>query len=173
MDIHGSLQLLNSSHVRERDEALLRNVMVGGVWNALLLGRVRGQAVPCRFCGAPDNDGHLFGDCPFPPLVEIRESPEFHDLMRLDKANWPRWLLWHGWLPILSGVNGASPWALDASESAAYLVEVALGRYSSGQIAELNPSDDFFHGMAVSSLPDHLDVWTDGSLVLDRLIGVS
>ena len=60
--------------------------MVGGVWNGFLLGRVRGQAVPCRFCGAPDNDGHLFWDCPFPPLVEIRENPEFHDLMRMDKA---------------------------------------------------------------------------------------
>ena len=59
-DIHGSLQLLNSSHVRERDKALLRTIMVGGVWNGFLLGRVRGQAVPCRFCGAPDNDGHLF-----------------------------------------------------------------------------------------------------------------
>ena len=23
-----------------------------------------------------------FGDCTFPHLVEIRESPEFHDLMR-------------------------------------------------------------------------------------------
>ena len=66
----------------ERDKALLRNVMVGGVWNGLLLGRVRGQAVPCRFCGAPDNDGHLFWECPFPPLVEIRDIPEFHDLMR-------------------------------------------------------------------------------------------
>ena len=42
----------------------------------------------------------------------------------------------HGWLPVLSGVNGPSPWAVDASESAAYLVEVALGRYSSGLIAE-------------------------------------
>ena len=29
LDVHGSLQLLNSSHVRERDEALLRSVMVG------------------------------------------------------------------------------------------------------------------------------------------------
>ena len=67
--------------------------MVGGVWNGLLLGRVRSQAVPCRFCGAPDNDGHLFWDCPFPPLVEIRENPEFHDLMKLDKANWPGCLL--------------------------------------------------------------------------------
>ena len=127
LDIHGSLQLLNSSHVRERKKAPLCNVMVGGVWNGLLLGRVRGQAVPCRFCGAPDSDGHLFWECTFPPLVEIRENPEFHDLMKLDKSRWPRCLLWHGWLPMLSGVNGASPWAVDASESAAYLVESALG----------------------------------------------
>ena len=33
LDFHGSLQLLNSSHVRERDKALLRSVLVGGVWN--------------------------------------------------------------------------------------------------------------------------------------------
>ena len=147
--------------------------MVGGVWNGFLLSRVRGQAVPCRFCGAPDNDGHLFWDCPFPPLVEIRENPAFHDLMRLDKAHWPWCLLWHGWLPMLSGVNGASPWAVDASESAAYLVEVALGRYSSGLIAEWGLSDEFDHDSAASSLPDHPGVWTDGSLVLDHLTGVS
>ena len=65
------------------------------------------------------------------------------------------------------------PWAVDASESAAYLVEVALGRYSSGLIAEWGPSDEFDHDRAASSLPDHPDVWTDGSLVLDRLTGVS
>ena len=160
-DIHGSMQLLNSSHVQERDKALLRTIMVGGVWNGFLLGRVRGQAVPCRFCGAPDNDGHLFWDCPFLPLVEIRENPEFHDLMSLDKANWPRCLLWHGWLPMLSGVNGASPWAVDASESAAYLLEVALGRYSSGLLVEWSPCDEFDHDSA------------DGSLILDHLTGVS
>ena len=34
--------------------------MVGCVWNGLLLGRVRHQVVPCRFCGAPDGDCHLF-----------------------------------------------------------------------------------------------------------------
>ena len=58
-----------------------------------LLGWVRGEPVPCRFCGAPDGDGHLFWECTFPPLVEIRENPEFHDLMREDKAHWPRCLL--------------------------------------------------------------------------------
>ena len=173
LDVGGSLQLLDSSHVREGEMALLRSIMVGGVWNGFLLGRVRGQAVPCRFCGAPDNDGHFFWDCLFPPLVEIRENPEFHDLMSLGKANWPRCLLWHGWLPMLSGVNGASPWAVDASESAAYLVESALGRCSSGLISDLRLSDEFDHDGAASSLPDHPDVWTDGSLVLDHLTGVS
>ena len=73
-----------------------------------------------------------------PPLVENRESPEFHDLMRKDKAHWPRC-----WLPMLSGVNGASPWAADASESAGHLVEAALGRYSSGLLAECAPPDEF------------------------------
>ena len=49
LDVQGSLQLLTSSHVRERDRALLRSIMVGGVWNGFLLCRVRGQVVPCRF----------------------------------------------------------------------------------------------------------------------------
>ena len=33
----------------------------------------------CRvgFCGGA-GDGHLLWDCTFPPLVEIREHPEFH-----------------------------------------------------------------------------------------------
>ena len=82
-------------------------------------------------------------------------------------------LLWHGWLPMLSGVNGASPWAVDASESASYLVEVALGRYSSGLIAEWTLSDEFEHARVASSLPDHPAVWTDGGLVLDQVTGVS
>ena len=71
-----------------------------------------------------------------PPLVEIRENHEFHDLMRMDRGHWPRCLLWHGWLPMLSGVNGVSPWAADASESASYVVEAALGSYSSGMVTE-------------------------------------
>ena len=38
------------------------------------------------FCGRDDHDGHLFWECTFPPLVEIRENPEFHDLMEMDKS---------------------------------------------------------------------------------------
>ena len=57
-----------------RDKALLRSILVGGVWNGFLLQKV--------------NDGHLFWERPFPPLVEIREHPEFHDLVEMDKTSW-------------------------------------------------------------------------------------
>ena len=171
LDIHGSLQLLNSSHVRERDKGLLRSVMVGGVWNGFLLGRVRNQTVPCRFCGAPDHDGHLFWECTFPPLVEILENPEFHDLMRMDKAHWPRCLLGHGWLPMLSGSNGVSPLAGSAFDSANYLVEAALGGYSSRLVTDWHPPDEYDPVTCI--VPDYPNVWTDGSLILDKVAGIS
>ena len=173
LDFHGSLQLFNSSHVRERDKALLRAIMVGGVWNGFLLGHIRGQPVPCRFCGTPDHDGHLFWECTCPPLVEIRENPEFHDLIRMNEGHWPRCLLWHGWLPKLSGVGGASPWAASAADSAGYLVESALGSYSSGLLIGWGPPVGFDAVEAASLLPDSPKHWTDGSLVLDRVTGVS
>ena len=74
----------------------------------------------------------FFLDCTFPPLVEIREHPEFHGLMEMDKSHCPRCLLSHGWLPLLSGANGGSPWAEDPAESAAHQLECALGSYTPG-----------------------------------------
>ena len=38
LDVSGTLQLLNSDHVRERDKALLGGVLVGGVWNGFFVG---------------------------------------------------------------------------------------------------------------------------------------
>ena len=93
LDFRGSMQLLDSSHVRDRDKALLRAILSGGVWNGFLLGNLRRENVPCRFCGGLDGDGHLFWECSYSPLVATRESPEFHDIADLDKAGWPRCLL--------------------------------------------------------------------------------
>ena len=121
----------------------------------------------------PRGDGHLFWECPYPPLVEIRENPEFHDLMRMDKGHWPRCLLWHGWLPMLSGVNGVFPWAASAADSASYRVEAALGFYSSGMVSEWSPPDEYDPVEAASLVSDHTNVWSDGSLVLDQVTGVS
>ena len=56
---------------------LLRAILTGGVWNGFLLSKVKKEDINCRFCNAPDNDGHLFLDCTFPPFVELRNNPEF------------------------------------------------------------------------------------------------
>ena len=93
--------------------------------------------------------------------------------MRMDKAHWPRCLLWHGWLPMLSGVNGVPPWADTASESAHYLVEAALGRYTPGLVSEWSLPDGFDADEVSSRMPDAPMVWSDGSLILDSTTGVS
>ena len=173
LDVSGTLQLLHSDHDRERDKALLRVVLVGCVWNGFLLGKVRNCHVPCRFCGGDDHDGHLFWDCPFPPLVEIRENPEFHELMEMDKSFWPRCLLWHGWLPLLSGVNRGSPWALSLAEGASNLLEVASGSYSSAFLLHWHLPDGFDAESVAQGVAREPDVWTDGSVVEDKVSGSS
>ena len=45
-DFQGSLQLLTSSHLRERDKMLLRALLCGGVWNGFLLGKAKKEDVP-------------------------------------------------------------------------------------------------------------------------------
>ena len=131
------------------------------------------SACPMPILWCLDGDGHLFWECTFPPLVETGENSEFHDLMREDKARWPRCSLGHGWLPMLSVVNGALRWADGASESALYLVEVALGRCSSGLVAEWGLPDGFYADEVAAQMPDDPEVWSDGSLILDSTTGVS
>ena len=82
-DFKGSLQLLTSSHLRERDKMLSRAILCGEVWNGFLLGK---EDVPCRFCGKRDGDGHLFWECTFPPLQHVRDLPEFAYLMSSDRS---------------------------------------------------------------------------------------
>ena len=173
LDVSGTLQLLDSDHVRERDKALLRGVLVGGVWNGFLLGKVKNCHVRCRFCGGDDHDGHLFWECTFPPLVEIRENPEFHELMEMDKSFWPRCLLWHGWLLLLSGANLGSPWAQDLSQGAGNLLESALGSYSSVSLLDWRLPVGFDAETAALQVARDPDVWTDGSRIEDRLSTVS
>ena len=165
LDVHGTLQLLNSDHVRERNKALLRGVLAGGVWNGLLLEKVKRQPVPCRFCGGADFDGHLFWDSHFPPLVEIRELPEFHGLMETDKSSWPGCLLWYGWLLLLSGVNGGSPWAENPAEGAGNMFECALGPHTSGILEDWQLLVGIDAEGAAERVAAEPDVCTDGSLV--------
>ena len=124
------------------------------------------------FVGGPDNDGHLFWECPHPPFVHIRESVEFRDLLLRDRSSWPRCLLWHGWLPALACTGGASPWAASVEDIACARLEKFLGSYSEGDCREWFPPDHFVESVVSSDVSDHSDVWTDGSFVLDELSGV-
>ena len=51
LDYDGTMQLLFSSHLRERDKMLLRSILCGGACNGFLLGKTKEEEVPCRFCG--------------------------------------------------------------------------------------------------------------------------
>ena len=162
-DRKGSLQLLNATHLRGRDKMLLRAIMCGGVWNGFLLGKAKKEDVPCRFCVKRDGDGHLFWECSFPPLQHVRDLPEFSFLMSLDRSKWPRCLLWHGWLPGLNGVLGNKPWALSFGELAPFHLENCLGAYPVGFDAAWTPPDYWDADDIALEMPDHPNIWTDGS----------
>ena len=90
-------------------------------------------------------------------------------LSNLDKAGWPRCLLWHGWLPALSGAEDGDPWSDDAEHVASKRLEVALGSYV-GVGEEIGGEFSLVNGDV--PLADAPDVWSDGSLVLDGFSGV-
>ena len=70
---------------------------------------------------------------------------------------------------MLSGCNGVSLWTGTASESAHYLVEAALGDYSSRLVSDWSPLDGYDPVPVSCIVPDYPNVWTDGSLVLELL----
>ena len=56
-------------------------------------------------------------------------SFEFHDIVCLDLTDWPRYLLWHGWFPALSGCAWGHPWAGEAAAVANNRLETSLCSY--------------------------------------------
>ena len=76
VDYNGSLQLLISSHLRERYKMLLRAILCGGAWNGFLRGQARKEDVPCRFCGAEGWRWSSILGVYLPPILHVRELPE-------------------------------------------------------------------------------------------------
>ena len=98
---------------------LLRAILCGGVWNGFLVGCVVREMVM----------GIFSGSAPFPPLSlqHVRDLSEFTFLMSLDRSNWPRCFLWHGWLPGLGGAGDDNPWAASFGDLAFGALERCLG----------------------------------------------
>ena len=143
---------------------LLRTTLAGGVWNCFLLSKANNEDIRCRFCHAPDNDGHLFWDCCFPPCVELRNSPEFLSFLKRDRTCWPRCLLRHGWLPELTSRSIGKPWAVAAGDLATHNLEQAFGRYSISNHSTWSPFWDQEDAQnMVDDLADHPNIWKDGS----------
>ena len=114
--------------------------------NGFLLERVRGEVVPCPFCGEAAGDGHLFWECTYLPLVQICEDPEFHDSVQRDKSNWPGCLLWHGWLPALAYPGGRS-------SSAETAEDIAVNRLEGDVLREWVPAQGMEGGLTASRVP--------------------
>ena len=167
VDFKGSLQQLTSSHLRERDKMLLRAILCTGVWNGCPLGKAKKEDVPCRFCGRKDGDGHLFWECTFSPpslpLLHVRELPEFATLSSLDRSKWPRCLLWHGWLPGLSGAGERDLWATSFGDLACGGLERCLGAHPVDCSGFWTPPEYWDADDIVLEMSDHPEIWTDGS----------
>ena len=74
-------------------------------------------------------------------------------------------------LTLLSGAGDGSPWAVSADNAAVYMLESALGSYSSDIFQGLDVPQSVDGDSAADRLPPSPDVWTDGSLVRDEVSG--
>ena len=70
--------------------------------------------------------GICSGNVPFPPLLHVRELPEFSYLLYLDRSKWPRCLLWHGRLPGLRCDGERDSWAASSGQLACLELESSL-----------------------------------------------
>ena len=74
---------------------------------------------------------------------------------------------------MLSGVNRGSPWALNHAESAGNLLESALGSYTSAFLLHWHLPGGFDAESAALHVAREPDVWTDGSMVEEKVSGAS
>ena len=72
LDFHGTMQLLFSSHLRERDKMLLRSILCGWAWNGFLLGKnPKRKMFPAGSVGVSMGIVISFGIALFPLLCRL------------------------------------------------------------------------------------------------------
>ena len=118
------------------------------------------------FVGRGMEMGIYFGSAPFHPLQHVRDLPEFAYLMSLNRNNWSRCLLWHGWLPGLGGAGESDPWATSFGDLACGELERCLSAYPVGCSGYWTPSEYWDADDIAFEMSDHPNIWTDGSRAL-------
>ena len=83
--------------------------------------------------------------------------------MSLDRSKWPRCLLWHGWLPGLCGIGHRDPWAAPYGDLASFHLERCLGAYPVDFVGAWTLPDYWDAAGIALEIPEHPNVWTDGS----------
>ena len=81
----------------------------------------------------------------------------------LDRSKWRRCLLWHGWLPGLSGAGDDNPWAASFGDLAFGALERCLGAYPVDFSSCWTPPEYWDAGDIALEMSDHPNIWTDGS----------
>ena len=127
------------------------------------LARPRRKMFPANSVAKKDGDGHLFWECTFHPPEHVRDLPEFATLMSLNRSNWPRCLLWHGWLPGLGCSGDRAPWAASFGQLACLKLEVCLGAYPVDFSSCWAPLEYWDADDIALEMSDYPNIWTDGS----------
>ncbi len=99
----------------------------------------------------------------FSPLQHVRDLLEFAYLVSLDRSQWPRCLLWHGWLHGLSGISNWDPWATSFGDLASFYLERCLGAYLVDFACCWTPPEYWDAADIAFQMSEYPNVWTDGS----------
>ena len=103
------------------------------------------------------------GSVLFPPLQHVGDLPEFASLLSLDRSNWPRCFLWHGWLPGRSGISDKDPWTTSFGDLAFAVLERCLGAFPVDLSCSWTPPDYWDADDISLEMSEHPNIWTDGS----------
>ena len=101
----GSLRLLRSSHVRSRDTGRLRGILSGvrGCGTDFFSNEFEEKLFLVSSVVKLMGMVISFWECSYPSLwSKFVNFQSITILVQRDKSNWPRCLLWHGWLPALA-----------------------------------------------------------------------
>ena len=80
--------------------------------------------------------------------------------MSLDRSNWPRCLLWHGWLPGLKGVGLGVPWALSFDDLASFHLELCFGSYPVDFDGCWSPPEYWGAADVALEMSEYPNIWT-------------